>query len=164
VTSRQLAVPLSIDVSTDVAHPPLSQARIREIATFVLGAERVKNAMVSIALVSNAQIARLNRRHLHHGGPTDVISFALGETPSRNGGKVIVADVYIAPDVARANARRLGGGVREEVARLVVHGLLHVLGHDHPDGEDRLASPMWRRQESLLATLGKRGVIRVARQ
>ena len=41
-------------------------------------------------------------------------------------------------------------GVREELARLVVHGTLHVLGHDHPEDDSRLRSPMWRRQERLL--------------
>jgi probable rRNA maturation factor len=63
----------------------------------------------------------------------------------------VVGDVYIAPDVARRNAKAEGTGVREELMRLVVHGVLHVLGHDHPDeGEARYASPMWKRQERLL--------------
>jgi probable rRNA maturation factor len=65
-------------------------------------------------------------------------------------GSPVVGDVYIAPDAARANARRNGVPVREELARLVVHGTLHVLGHDHPS-VGREASPMWRRQERLLA-------------
>jgi probable rRNA maturation factor len=43
--------------------------------------------------------------------------------------------------------------VREELTRLIVHGVLHVLGHDHPDGDDRAESPMWRRQERLVQTL-----------
>jgi len=64
----------------------------------------------------------------------------------------VVGDVYIAPDVARANAVRFGRGVREELARLVVHGTLHVLGHEHPDGTDRTTSPMWQRQERLMAS------------
>jgi probable rRNA maturation factor len=52
--------------------------------------------------------------------------------------------------VARANARRHGVGIREELVRLVVHGVLHALGYDHPDGEARFRSPMWRRQEALV--------------
>ena len=66
----------------------------------------------------------------------------------------MVGDVYIAPDVARRNAREQGAGVREELMRLVVHGVLHVLGHDHPEDDSRYASPMWQRQERLLRTLG----------
>ena len=73
--------------------------------------------------------------------------------PGAGAGRAVVGDIYIAPDVARANAQALGAGVREEIARLVVHGTLHVLGHDHPDGEERTTSPMWRRQEQLLARL-----------
>ena len=157
-------MPLNIDVSSDGVRSPISEARIREIATIVLKAQRVTDAMVSIALVSNAYIARLNRRHLGHSGPTDVISFSLGHTPSYAGKQAVVGDIYIAPDVARANARRLGGGVRAEVARLVVHGLLHVLGHDHPDGDGRLRSPMWRRQEVLLTKLSARGVIHLGKR
>ncbi|HEV8215576.1 MAG TPA: rRNA maturation RNase YbeY, partial [Gemmatimonadaceae bacterium] len=62
----------------------------------------------------------------------------------------VVGDVYIAPDMARENARDAKVPVREEIARLVVHGTLHVLGYDHPDGEDRVRSPMWRRQERII--------------
>jgi probable rRNA maturation factor len=63
-----------------------------------------------------------------------------------------VGDVYIAPDVARANASELGVPVAEELARLVVHGTLHALGYSHPEGssEDRTGSTMWKRQERLL--------------
>ena len=142
---------LIVDVSAERVRAPLSRARIRDIVIAVLKAERVRDAMVSITLVSRPHIARLNRRHLGHAGPTDVISFSLGALPGAGAGRAIVGDVYIAPDVARANAQTLGTGVRDEIARLVIHGTLHVLGYDHPDGEDRTTSPMWRRQEQLLA-------------
>ena len=135
---------LVVDVSASGVRAPLGRERIAELARRVMRAERVRDAMLSIALVSPAEIARLNRRHLDHRGATDVISFgarrASASTP-------VVGDVYIAPDVARANARQYGVPVREELARLVVHGVLHVLGHDHPDGEARESSDMWRRQE-----------------
>jgi len=114
----------------------------------VLAAERVKSAMLSIAMVTPRRMATLNRRHLDHRGPTDVITFALGEDPTG----VVIADIYICPDVARDQAREHGVGVREELARLVVHGVLHACGHEHPE-EDRMSSKMWRRQESLLARL-----------
>ncbi|HUQ81575.1 MAG TPA: rRNA maturation RNase YbeY [Gemmatimonadaceae bacterium] len=150
---------LSIDVSSEVPRAPVSAARIRDIATEVLKAERIRDAMLSIALVSSRHIARLNERHLAHAGPTDVISFALGNVRGNRAREVIVGDIYIAPDVARANATRLGSGIREELARLVVHGVLHVLGHEHPDGEDRMASPMWRRQERLLDRVSAKGIV-----
>ncbi|HKG94085.1 MAG TPA: rRNA maturation RNase YbeY, partial [Gemmatimonadaceae bacterium] len=114
----------------------------------VLRAERVRQAMLSIALVSRREIARLNRAHLGHAGPTDVISFAHRATAD---GGPVVGDVYIAPEVARENARAHRVGVREEVARLVVHGVLHVLGYEHPERDGRTASAMWRRQERYVS-------------
>lgn len=143
-----------VDVTVDGTRSPLGVARIKAIALGVLQAEKVRDAMVSITLVSPAKIAQINKRHLSHRGATDVISFALGPTPGGSS-SAVVGDIYIAPDVARANAHRFGNGVREELARLVVHGTLHVVGHDHPDGDARTASPMWRRQEQLLAKLSR---------
>jgi probable rRNA maturation factor len=149
-------VSLIVDVSTDAVRTPLSRVRLKEIATAVLEAERVRDALVSITLVSAQRIARLNRRHLGHAGPTDVISFALGAIPGSSTRRPIVGDIYIAPAVAGENAARFGRGVREEMARLVVHGTLHVLGYDHPEGQDRTSSPMWRKQERLLARLDRK--------
>ena len=145
---------LIIDVSADGQRLPISRARVKDIAAGVLRSERVRHALVSIAFVSKREIARLNRRHLGHAGPTDVISFALGGTARAR--QPIVGDIYIAPDVARENAARYRTSARDELARLVIHGTLHVLGYDHPDGDERTASPMWKRQERLLSTLGPR--------
>lgn len=139
---------ISVDVAADGVRVPLSRARVAAIATAVLRAEGVRDALLSITFLGDRAIAALNRRHLGHGGATDVISF--GFAPAGRAGP-LVGDIYIAPGVARANARRERAGVREELARLVVHGTLHVLGHDHPEGDARVASPMWRRQERLLA-------------
>ncbi|HSC31211.1 MAG TPA: rRNA maturation RNase YbeY [Gemmatimonadaceae bacterium] len=135
-----------VHVSSSAGRLPLSRRRIAGLADRVLRAERVRSAEVSIAFVTEPAIARLNARHLGRRGPTDVIAFPFAPT---HGGPV-VGDVYISPAVARSNARRNGVPVRQELARLVVHGTLHVLGHDHPAvGRER--SAMWRRQEHLLA-------------
>ena len=136
-----------VAVETDGVRIGVSRDRVRRVAEHVLRAERVREALVSITFVSDRRIAALNARHLNHRGPTDVISF--GFAPVGRGGAV-VGDVYVAPEVARRNARSHGLGVREELLRLVVHGVLHVLGHDHPVSDARYASPMWRRQEQLL--------------
>jgi probable rRNA maturation factor len=139
---------LVVDVSGSGTRAALSRERVRDIARFVLRREKVRDALVSIALVSPREIAAINRAHLKHASATDVISFALDA--HGNPDAAILGDIYICPDVARDNARAHGVPVREELARLVVHGVLHVLGHDHPDGEVRLASPMWTRQEGLV--------------
>ena len=141
-----------VDVAVDGVRIPLARSRVAALADGVLRAERVRDAMLSVAFVTDRRIAALNRTHLGHRGPTDVISF--GFDPVDASGDV-VGDVYIAPEVARRNALAAGASVREELMRLVVHGVLHVLGHDHPEDESRYESPMWQRQERLLRTLGR---------
>ena len=153
-----------VDVSTDGARAALASARVKRVATAVLRVEGVRDALVSIAFVSAREIARLNEQHLAHAGLTDVISFALGAGRERSAAHPVVGDIYIAPEVARANARRFGRGVREELARLVIHGTLHVLGHDHPHGTDRTSSAMWRRQERLLSSATIRRALSGARE
>jgi len=139
---------LAIDISSSVRRLSVSRARIRDAAVAALRAERAKDAMLSITFVGRATMSQLNHRYLGHHGPTDVISFGLGRIGKRG---AIVGDVYICADVARENARRQDIPAGEELLRLVVHGTLHVLGHDHPTGEGRTTSRMWRRQERILA-------------
>ncbi|MEP7065797.1 MAG: rRNA maturation RNase YbeY [Gemmatimonadota bacterium] len=127
---------------------PLAAARVESIARATLASERVRDAMLSITFLSNAAIARLNSKHLGHRGATDVISF--GFRGAKKGAPVI-GDIYIAPVVARANALEHGVPVREELARLVVHGTLHVLGYEHSDAGTRTTSRMWKQQEKVLA-------------
>ena len=147
---------LDVDVTTNGVRSPLGRDSIAAVARAALQAERVKHALLSITLVDSRAMARLNREHLGHRGPTDVISFGFRRATDTD---PVVGDVYIAPDVARRNARDAGVSIREEMARLVVHGALHVLGHDHPEGEDRESSAMWRRQERILRrALRPRGV------
>lgn len=138
----------AIDVSSTVCRLQISRSRIKEAAIATLEAERVKDAMISIAFVGRAAISAVNQRYLGHRGPTDVISFALGRT-GRQG--AVVGDIYICPEVARANARVQNVGAGEEILRLVVHGTLHVLGYEHPESGTRMKSPMWQRQERILA-------------
>ncbi len=126
----------------------MSRARVSEAAVAALRAERVKDSMLSITFVGRAAMSELNRRYLRHHGPTDVISFGLQRSGKRG---AVIGDIYICPEVARDNAKRQGVPIAEEVLRLVVHGTLHVLGHDHPTGASRTTSPMWRRQERILA-------------
>jgi probable rRNA maturation factor len=142
----------SVNVDVASGRVPLSRSAVAAIAAGVLRAERVRDAMISITFLSRHAMAALNARHLARRGATDVISFAFSGDGNRRESPVL-GDIYIAPAVARSNAKRFGIGVREELARLVVHGMLHVLGYEHSEVEDRMTSPMWRRQEKLLAML-----------
>lgn len=99
---------------------------------------------VSITCLEAPEIARLNRDYLGREGPTDVIAFRL------DGDDELLGDVYLCPEVADRAAGEAGEGLLEEVVRLVIHGVLHVLGHDHPEDEGRWDSPMYRLQERLV--------------
>jgi probable rRNA maturation factor len=131
---------------------PIGRDRVADLARAVLRAEKVRHALLSITFVNRRHIATLNQRHLGHRGPTDVISFGFARASSN---EPVIGDVYLAPDVARENARARRISMREEIVRVVVHGVLHVLGYDHPEGERRERSPMWLRQERLVRRLAR---------
>jgi probable rRNA maturation factor len=141
---------LHVAVALEGVRIPLSRERAADLARRVLRAEGVTHALLSITFVGRRAITALNRRHLRRDRPTDVIAFGLGEQ-GRHG--PIVGDVYISADAARESARANRIGVREEIVRLIVHGTLHALGHDHPETDARTSSPMWKRQEQLVKRL-----------
>ena len=137
-----------IDVAVNVGEgvdPPVDRERVEAAVRHVLREEGVETGEISIALVDDATIAQLNQEYLSHEGPTDVISFALHEE-----GEDMIGDVYVDVDQARRQAAEFGATPAEEVLRLAVHGTLHVLGYDHPEGEERTGSEMFARQEALL--------------
>ncbi|MGQ0539558.1 MAG: rRNA maturation RNase YbeY [Gemmatimonadaceae bacterium] len=140
---------MTLDVAVDARVPQrlVSRQRAREIVQRTLRRAGIRNALVSVAFVSARDIARLNLAHLGQRGATDVITFAFERVASD---APLVADVYIAPEVARRNARAYGVGAREEIIRLIVHGALHAAGQRHPESSRRTSSAMWRRQERLV--------------
>ncbi len=139
---------VTVDVSVESGRLGMPRALAVAAARAALRAEHVAHAVLSVTFVDDRTIAALNRKHLGHRGPTDVISF--GFLPATSGAPV-TGDIYIAMEVARRAARERKIPLREELVRLVVHGTLHVLGYDHPDDESRLTSDMWKRQERLVA-------------
>lgn len=104
--------------------------------------------MISISFVGRDRMRALHRRWKGARSPTDVLAFAL----SGPGGG-LVGDIYICPWQAVRQARALGVPLRQELTRLVIHGVLHILGYDHPGDAGRMESPMWRRQERYLRGL-----------
>jgi len=141
---------IHVDVSYTVRRKPISLRRVRDIVIAALKTERVGDALISIAFVGRETMTRLNKEFLSRDGPTDVISFGLARTSKSF---PVIGDIYICPRVAERNAKDLGISAAEEMQRLVVHGTLHILGHDHPEGEGRTTSAMWKRQERILDSL-----------
>lgn len=137
---------LEVAVYANGVRSPVAGKLVKAAVRIVCLAERVREARLSVSMISDRRIASLNRRHFGRRCATDVIAFAFAPMPHSG----VVGDVYIAPRVARLNARRLGVTVREETVRLVIHGVLHVLGYDHPEDASRTQSAMWRRQEALV--------------
>lgn len=136
-----------MDVAIEAGRAAISKSLAVEAVRATLRSQHTTRAELSIAFVSDRTIARINLQHLGRRGATDVIAFAFAPV-SR--GDAVIGDVYIAPEVARRSARELKISEREELVRLVVHGTLHVLGFDHPEGESRTRSEMWKRQERIV--------------
>lgn len=112
--------------------------------------EQVQDASVSVTLLDNARIRSMNRKYLEHDQVTDVISFPLYEQ-----GEQVVGDVYIGYEHTMDQAADAGIELEEEIARVSIHGTLHVLGYDHPEEGDRTRSEMWQLQETILSKLPK---------
>ena len=112
------------------------------VARQTMAGEGVADAELSLSLVTEDEIADLHERYMDEPGSTDVLSFSLDEDDRDEDGVRILGDVVIAPAVA---ARNNPEDPAAELRLLVVHGILHLLGHDHMDEADRVK--MWARQE-----------------
>ena len=125
----------------------LAVRTVERVVRAVFDGEQAPNATVTVSFLSQARMRRMNRETFGHDRATDVIAFGLPHDDT------LVGDVYVCPAVARRSAQEHHVPVRQELIRLVVHGLLHVLGLDHPAGASRTRSPMWRRQEAYVDQL-----------
>ena len=149
-------MPVVVESSAPGQRAPLSAARVSALVALTLKAEGVADAMLSVTFLSSRAMAKMNREQLGHAGATDIITFELTRPIAS---APVTGDLYICPDVARTNAKAWGVPLREELARLVIHGTLHTLGLEHPDGEARLDSPMWKAQEKYLRAALRRGLV-----
>ncbi|MDQ2727305.1 MAG: rRNA maturation RNase YbeY [Actinomycetota bacterium] len=145
---------------------PVDTLRWIHLAEAVLAEEGVGDAEVSMLFVDEVAIADLNKRFLGRDGPTDVLAFPIDEDPGEGGrspdsggsgpgfnaesseAPSLLGDLVICPAVAQRNAPEHAGTYEDEIALLVVHGLLHLLGMDHADEDE--AEVMEGRERELL--------------
>jgi probable rRNA maturation factor len=118
----------------------------------VLDAEGIRDGEISITLLDDEGILGLNQEYFGRDRPTDVLAFAL-HAP----GEPVLGDVYLGFEQAQRQASEFEVLLDEELLRLVIHGTLHVLGYQHPEGEDRFDSEMFLKQEDLLRSVLETG-------
>ncbi|MDO4581783.1 MAG: rRNA maturation RNase YbeY [Bacillota bacterium] len=135
---------------------PALRALFRRAAACTLqAAELTQPAEISLTIVDNDEIQRLNREYRGADAPTDVLSFAMSEgepLPVAAGQPLLLGDIIISAERAAAQAEEYGHSFERESVFLFVHGLLHLLGYDHTRGvnEER---EMFALQERVLNEL-----------
>lgn len=111
------------------------------------------NAELTVVITDDEQLRQLNRQFLGIDAPTDVLSFPSGdEEPDPDSGDPYLGDILISYPHAQAQAEAGGHAVKEELQLLLVHGVLHLMGYDHAE-EDQKAE-MWSAQGAILNSLG----------
>lgn len=136
-----------VEVSDTQNHVRVDSDVLRELVESVLRAEGVDAATISVALVDDAAIHRVNRDYLAHDCPTDVVSFVLSDDDEPLAGELVVS-----AETAARVAAELGAEPWNELALYVVHGLLHVCGYD--DLDDDSAAVMRSGEDAALARQG----------
>jgi probable rRNA maturation factor len=140
-----------IEVLVDAPAGAPGAKRVEDAVRAALAARGIERAEVSVALVDDETIRALNREHLGHDRPTDVIAFGLWAP----GDPLVVGDVYLGLEQALRQAADEDVDPAEEIVRLSIHGALHVAGMDHPDDPaERAGSEMYRLQERLVRQVG----------
>lgn len=138
---------MQIDVANQQSALPVDEDRLRAAAAAALGEAEPRAVLISLAVVDDPTIHELNRRHLDHDYPTDVLSFSLADGPDGLEGEVIVS-----ADTAIANAREYAWPAEHELLLYVVHGVLHLIGFGDKSDEEAVA--MRRAEARCLARLG----------
>jgi probable rRNA maturation factor len=151
-TSTRKAQTAHIDVQVAARYQDrVKPAALRHAAQAALHQQRIKRRVeMTVVVTGNAQLRALNRAFREVDAPTDVLSFSATDQPGPD--TVYLGDVVISYPQAREQARSGGHPVEAELQLLVVHGVLHLLGHDHYTEAERQV--MWKAQAAALKKLG----------
>ncbi len=139
-----------IHISFPPGQPVVEPVLIERAAQAALAHEAAQGEL-SVVLTDDAQLQELNRDYLGIDAPTDVLSFPASETDPESGAAYL-GDILISVPRAAQQAQAAGHALQAEVQLLVVHGVLHLLGHDHADAQEK--ARMWAAQSAILKSLG----------
>ena len=140
------AIEITIEIANEQTHLPLDRRLLRRAVRRVLREAGVRKARISVAVVDDATIARLNWRYLRHRGPADVLSFVLDQSDGLEG------EVIVGAQTALRAAPQYGWPPHDELLLYVIHGTLHLVGHD--DTSPALRAEMQKRETAVLEKLG----------
>jgi probable rRNA maturation factor len=130
----------------------IAQKKIKKKARTILNALECPDGELSILIVDDAEIAKLNKTFLGRSGPTNVIAFPMQEGPFREINPNLLGDVVISLDTAAREARQDCISVESRFDQLLIHGILHLFGFDH-EKTSKQAKEMMMEEEKLLAML-----------
>ena len=150
----------TVEVALAGVAAPRWRAGLAAFCRRALAAAGIDGWDLSVLICSDEVIRDLNARYRGIDRATDVLSFsqAEGARVARTGGRRLAGDLVISVETLRRNAVERGGGEESELARLVVHGILHLAGMDHGPGRGRA---MRDRERKLAAALAGGGVTEV---
>ena len=140
--------PADIKIQKKPIAEGVPDAWVKKIIRTTLAAEKSKKRFVSILLTNNKEIHAINKKFLKHDYATDVISFEPGAGHLVGKEADYLGDIVVSVDMAQSVAKDLGIPWREELARYLVHGTLHLLGYDDHATADR--EKMSGRQEKIV--------------
>lgn len=156
-TGVETPVAVSVIVADEQTDVPIDANRWAALAADALRAEG-RSGELTLTFVDRGEIAALNHEHMGQSGTTDVLSFPLDDDPALvHAGPVLLGDVVICPGVAADAAPIHAGTLDDELALLTVHGVLHIVGHDHADDEERIE--MQARERAILSEHHWRGPV-----
>jgi probable rRNA maturation factor len=149
---------MPVEIAQRGAGKKLSTRKIKTIALAILELVAEKNAELSLALIGNAEMHRLNATYRNKDYPTDVLSFPVeGIMPKETR---LLGDVVISVDKAIEQAKTRGYSPEQELVTLLIHGIVHLMGYDH-ERSAREARAMRRVEKRIYRQLCERGVIKV---
>lgn len=142
-------MPFTIEIADEQQLHSVDHARLKQAVRRVLTDAGIQSADISVAIVNDGRMHALNRQYLNHDYPTDVLSFVLEHDPDE---QRLEGEIIVSADYAAREAIRYGWTTNDELLLYVIHGSLHLIGHD--DQTPAALQKMRAAETSLLATFG----------